>query len=78
MSLKTDYADEDAIRDKLRTDPNFVAIKHYHYDIKELEDRYDECPDHVAAKALFITEDEFVMEHKQVILKLRNLMGILV
>jgi hypothetical protein len=76
MLNKVDAQDPDLIRAKLRTDPNFVAIKHYNYDIKEIEARYEECPEHIAARALFITEEELAIETQLVILKLRNLMGI--
>lgn len=74
--LNKDNPEHEMIRVKLRSDPNFVAIKHYNFDIKELEARYEECPPHIAAKALGISEEELESETQRVILKLRNLMGI--
>jgi len=61
---------------RVKTDPGFIAIKHYGYHLDKLEERYEECPDHIIAKALCITEEELVTEMQKVVLKLRNLMGI--
>jgi hypothetical protein len=63
---------------RVLTEVDFIAMKHYGYDIKKLEERYEECPDHIIAKALLISEEDVVEETKKVILKLRNLMGIVV
>ena len=75
---KIDLFDQDAVRKKIRTDPRFIAIRHYNFDIDKLEERYEECPEHIIAKALLITEEELAIETEKVVLKLRNLMGILV
>lgn len=69
-------ADLKMLNQKLRKDPNFIALKRYDYDLSKLEDRYDECPIHIIATALLIDEDEVEAEIQKVVLKLRNLMGI--
>lgn len=64
------------VNKKLQKDPNFIALKRFDYDIKQLEDRYEVCPAHIIAQALLISEDQVEAEVQKVILKLRNLMGI--
>lgn len=64
------------MKHRVLTDPRFIAMRRYSYDIAKLEDRYEECPSHVIAQALLISEEEVEELKKELIIKLRNLMGI--
>ncbi|HVT63200.1 MAG TPA: hypothetical protein VHD33_06935 [Legionellaceae bacterium] len=68
--------DYEVMKQRVHTDPRFIAMRRYSYDIAKLEDRYDECPPHVIAQALLMNEEDVEKEKQRLILKLRNLMGI--
>jgi hypothetical protein len=68
--------DQKTLHKKLQNEQDFIALKRYDYDINKLEERYEECPDHIIAQALLLTEDEIKQETEKVVLKLRNLMDI--
>lgn len=61
----------------LVTDPNFVYSKRFGYLIDNMINRYpDGCPVHVIANALLLTEDDVETMYRQIVQKLRALMGI--
>ena len=62
---------------KLLTDPKFIAIKRFNYDLDALLVRYpEEVPDNVIAQALMIEESEVAERYEEIILKLRELMRV--
>jgi hypothetical protein len=57
---------------KVQTDPNFIAIKRFDFDIEKLIERYpDGCPNRIIAQALLITEDDIDLLYSHIIRKLK-------
>lgn len=64
-------------RKLLETDPDFIYSKRFGYSLKKLLKRYPEgCPDRILAAALMMTEEQAEETYKQIVLKLRKLMGV--
>ncbi len=64
------------MKQKIIADPDFIALKRFDYSIKNLLKRYpDAAPDHVAAQALLLTEEEFETEYTKVVEKLKSLVA---
>lgn len=70
---------EEEMLEKIHNDPNFVNARRFGNDKSRLMARYqdeDGCPDHVAASALMLTEDELRECMVGIVKKLRSLMGV--
>jgi len=62
----------------VRTDPDFIAIKRFNYDLDDLLERYpDGVPDHIIAAALLITEAQVQEMYDGIVLKLRETMKVI-
>jgi hypothetical protein len=65
------------VQSLLQTDPQFVYVKRFDYNLTKLLGRYpDGCPDHVIAGALMITEDDVEKLYASIVVKIRLLMGV--
>ena len=62
---------------KIAEDPDFINLKRFDYSLAKLLERYPEgVPVRLIAGALLITEAEVEKLYQQVVVKLRNLMGV--
>jgi hypothetical protein len=60
------------------TVPDYIAIRRYDNSLAALKKRYpEECPSHIIAQALCMTEAEVESLFKKVLVKLRDKMGVI-
>lgn len=58
-------------------DPDFIYSKRFDFSLKRLLERHpDGSPDRIVAAVLMITEDDVEARYRQVVAKLRRLMGV--
>jgi hypothetical protein len=63
--------------DLIHNDPDWINLKRFNNSLKELLVRYpDGAPDHVVAAGLNIDETEVDVLYNQIVLKLRQSMGV--
>lgn len=54
------------------SDPDYIALARYDNSLTKLLERYpDGCPDHVAAKALGLTEEEYQARYEAIVARIR-------
>jgi len=64
-------------KDQIRLDPDYIPLKRYKYSLSRLLERYPEgCPEHIAAEALGLSEEEFNEEYEKIVACLRAKMGV--
>lgn len=64
-------------RQRIAEDPDFVYLKRFDFSLAKALERYPEgLPDKLCAQALMITEDDWEMVWRNLLDKLRGLMGI--
>lgn len=63
----------DLIRERIETEPDFIAIKRFDYSLNKLLERYPEgVPTRVIAQALMMEESEVEELYQKIIAKLRK------
>lgn len=68
---------EDEIRAKIHSNPQFVNAKRFNFDINQLEVKFpDGCPSHVIADVLMTSEEDLEAEMTKIVESLRTSMGV--
>lgn len=67
---------DDAKR-RIFEEEEYIFSKRHNYSLTELEERYpDGCPDNVIASVVMMSEEEVAEAYKQLVLRFRDLMGV--
>jgi hypothetical protein len=64
-------------RERIATEPDYIAMGRYSFSLKKLEARYqDGCPDHVIALAFGLTLEELEDEYQRIVACIQSKMGV--
>jgi hypothetical protein len=67
----------DEIRQRLRREPDFIALPRFNYSLASLVERYpDGVPEKLVAEALDMTEEDAQILFESAVKKLRRAMGV--